>query len=78
MEADDHVANELHQPMVQREGIIRSLFTFRGSEQSVRATEPLVIFTDAILAIAATVLVTQLTIPENLKANELRHILFSQ
>ena len=64
--------------MVQREGIIRSLFTFRGSEQSVRATEPLVIFTDAILAIAATVLVTQLTIPENLKANELRHILFSQ
>ncbi len=78
MESKDVAANEDHHPLVRHGGVVRSLFTFRGSEQSVRATEPLVIFTDAILAIAATVLVTQLTIPQNLGTNELRHVLFSQ
>ncbi len=71
-------AEEAHQTRPAESGPIRSLFTFRGSEQSVRATEPLVIFTDAILAIAATLLVFQLQIPADLRADSLRHALYHQ
>ena len=51
------------------------LFAFRPSEQGVRATEPLVIFTDAILAIAATILVADLAIPATLGPNGLHDVL---
>ena len=71
-------AEEAHQTRPAESGPIRSLFTFRGSEQSVRATEPLVIFTDAILAIAATLLVFHLQIPADLRADSLRHALYHQ
>ena len=42
------------------------------------ATEPLVIFTDGILAIAATLLFFQLQIPADLRADSLRHALCHQ
>lgn len=73
-----HEHQESHEHMHREDGPIRSLFTFRGSEQAVRATEPLVIFTDAILAFAATVLVTQLTLPHDLAPGTLRHVLLAQ
>jgi uncharacterized membrane protein len=78
MPESHELQEEIHNTMPSETGFIRALFTFRGSEQSVRATEPLVIFTDAILAISATALVLQLNIPQHLGPQELRHVLFSQ
>jgi uncharacterized membrane protein len=75
---EEFISDDHHQPMVHSGGPVRALFTFRASEQSVRATEPLVIFTDAILSIAATVLVFQLSIPSHLGPQALRRILIGE
>lgn len=71
--------DEHHQARTRRsDGIIRSTFTFRGSEQRVRPIEPLAVFTDAILAIAATVLIFELRIPRELAPHSLWRILTDQ
>lgn len=54
------------------------MFTFNGKRQVIRPTEPFAPFTDGILAIAATILVLQLEVPEHLGGGELRHALFEQ
>ncbi len=51
------------------------IFAFRPSEQGIRATEPLVVFTDAILAIASTLLVFYLEIPADLGPHGLSRVL---
>lgn len=72
-------ADERHQERTRRnDGIIRSTFTFRGSEQRVRPIEPLTVFTDAILAIAATVLIFELRIPRELEPHSLWRVLSDQ
>ncbi len=71
--------DEQHQARTHRaDGLIRSTFTFRGSEQRVRPIEPLTFFTDAILAIAATVLIFELRIPRNLAPHSLWRVLTGQ
>lgn len=72
MATKDDSSDEQHQTRERRaEGLIRSTFTFRGSEQRIRPIEPLTVFTDAILAIAATVLIFALEIPRELAPNSL-------
>jgi uncharacterized membrane protein len=72
-------SDEQHQRRTEdRGGIIRSTFTFRGSEQRVRPIEPLTVFTDAILAIAATVLIFELRIPRELAPHSLWRVLTDQ
>jgi len=77
--APDENADERHQTRTDRAaGLIRSTFTFRGSEQRVRPIEPLTVFTDAILAIAATVLIFELRIPRELAPHSLWRVLSDQ
>lgn len=71
--------DERHQAREHRaNGLIRSTFTFRGSDQRVRPIEPLTVFTDAILAIAATVLIFELRIPRELAPHSLWRVLTDQ
>ena len=79
MAAPSEGSDEQHQRRTEgRGGIIRSTFTFRGSEQRVRPIEPLTVFTDAILAIAATVLIFELRLPRELEPHSLWHVVSSQ
>ncbi len=79
MSTVDENADEQHQTRTRRaDGMIRSTFTFRGSEQRIRPIEPLTVFTDAILAIAATVLIFELRIPRELAPNSLWRVLTDQ
>jgi uncharacterized membrane protein len=79
MSAEHDSSDEQHQTRTRRtDGIIRSTFTFRGSEQRVRPIEPLTVFTDAILAIAATVLIFELRFPRELAPNTLWQVLTDQ
>lgn len=57
----------------RHDGIVRSIYTFRPTEQAVHPTARLAIFTDAILAIAATVLVLHLTVTTDTPSNGLGH-----
>jgi uncharacterized membrane protein len=51
----------------------RRIYTFRAKDQAVHGTHRLASFTDAILAIAATVLVLDLTVKADTPANGLAH-----
>ena len=55
------------------ESFWRQIYTFRPREQAIHSTFPLEIFTDAILAIAATVLVLNLTATNETPHHDLVH-----
>lgn len=54
------------------------IYTFRSEDQAVHATNRLALFTDAILAIAATVLVLNLTVTADTPGNRLWHQVYEQ
>jgi uncharacterized membrane protein len=56
-----------------RRGLLRQVYTFRASEQAVHPATRLAGFTDAILAIASTVLVLNLTVHHDTPGNGLAH-----
>ncbi len=56
-----------------RRHLVRQVYTFRAGEQAVHPTTRLVFFTDAILAIAATVLVLDLTVRPERTGGGLAH-----
>ncbi len=54
------------------------IYTFRPSEQALHSTNRLEIFTDAILAIAATVLILNLKVATDTSHNGLAHQIYTQ
>lgn len=57
----------------RRRSLVRQVYTFRADEQAVHPTARLVFFTDAILAIAATVLVLDLSVRPEREGGGLAH-----
>jgi uncharacterized membrane protein len=65
-------------PQLGRGRLLRHVYTFRASEQAVHPATRLQGFADAILAIAATVLVLQLTVVEDRPGQRLSSQVYSQ
>jgi uncharacterized membrane protein len=59
-------------------GVLRRVYTFRARDQAVHQTTRLAGFTDAILAIAATVLVLNLTVRPDDVHDRLAHQIYAQ
>src|SRR5579863_6458066 len=57
---------------------LQQIYTFRSSEQAIHSTSRLEAFTDAILAIAATVLILNLKVSTDTGRNGLAHQIYSQ
>jgi uncharacterized membrane protein len=68
--------------MAPNESVLKSylqkVYTFRPGEQAIHSTNRLELFTDAILAIAATVLVLNLRVATDTRRNGLAHQIYSQ
>jgi uncharacterized membrane protein len=74
------VSGEGHEPDLRFGSgrILRHVYTFRAEDQGVHPATRLAGFTDAILAIAATVLVLNLTVAPDRPANGLAHQINTQ
>jgi len=65
-------------PRLGRGRFLRHVYTFRAADQAVHPATRLAGFTDAILAIAATLLVLQLTVTADRPGHGLGHQIWSQ